>query len=61
MKRAVGLNRLPQREHALRALYLSSDSRDVHDQNETVPLTQLPHDQTCPGNAALQKLQQQFR
>ncbi len=44
-------------------LYLSPDSKDVHDQNETVPvpLTQLPHDQLCPGNDALQKLQQQFR
>jgi 2-oxoglutarate ferredoxin oxidoreductase subunit beta len=44
-------------------LYLSPDSQDVHDQNETVsvPLTQLPHDQLCPGNDALQKLQQQFR
>jgi 2-oxoglutarate ferredoxin oxidoreductase subunit beta len=44
-------------------LYLSPDSQDVHDQNETVPvpLTQLPYDQLCPGNDALQKLQQQFR
>ena len=31
---------------------------DVHDQNETVsaPLFNLPHDQLCPGNDALQKL-----
>lgn len=44
-------------------LYISTDSKDVHDQNDTVsvPLTQLPHDQLCPGNDALQKLQQQFR
>lgn len=39
-------------------LYLSPDSTDVHDQNETVapPLFNLPHDQLCPGNDALQKL-----
>ncbi|MFM8535746.1 MAG: 2-oxoacid:ferredoxin oxidoreductase subunit beta [Acidimicrobiia bacterium] len=44
-------------------LYLSTDSRDVHDQNETVkaPLYNLPHQQLCPGNDALQKLMQQFR
>jgi len=44
-------------------LYLSPDSKDVHDQNETVaaPLFNLPHDQLCPGNDALQKLMQQFR
>ena len=39
-------------------LYISPDSQDVHDQNETVaaPLYNLPHDQLCPGNDALQKL-----
>jgi 2-oxoglutarate ferredoxin oxidoreductase subunit beta len=44
-------------------LYISTDSRDVHDQNETVgtPLYSLPHDQLCPGNDALQKLMAQFR
>jgi 2-oxoglutarate ferredoxin oxidoreductase subunit beta len=44
-------------------LYLSADSKDVHDQNETVkaPLYNLPHDQLCPGNEALQKLMGQFR
>ncbi len=44
-------------------LYISTDSRDVHDQNETVgaPLYNLPHDQLCPGNDALQKLMMQFR
>jgi 2-oxoglutarate ferredoxin oxidoreductase subunit beta len=32
-------------------LYLSPDSKDVHDQNETVaaPLYNLPHDQLCPA------------
>jgi len=35
----------------------------VHDQNDSVPesLYNLPHAQLCPGNDALQKLQQQFR
>jgi len=44
-------------------LYLSADSKDVHDQNETVsaPLYNLPHEQLCPGNDALQKLMGQFR
>ncbi len=44
-------------------LYLSPDSKDVHDQNDTIPgaLYNLPHAQLCPGNDALQKLQQQFR
>ena len=44
-------------------LYISTDSKDVHDQNETVgaPLYSLPHDQLCPGNDALQKLMGQFR
>jgi 2-oxoglutarate ferredoxin oxidoreductase subunit beta len=44
-------------------LYISPDSKDVHDQNETIsaPLVSLPHDQLCPGNDALQKLMGQFR
>ena len=35
----------------------------MHDQNDTVPtpLTTLPYEQLCPGNAELQKLQQRFR
>jgi 2-oxoglutarate/2-oxoacid ferredoxin oxidoreductase subunit beta len=44
-------------------LFISPDSKDVHDQNETVAaaLYNLPHDQLCPGNEALQKLMSQFR
>jgi hypothetical protein len=44
-------------------LYISPDSKDVHDQNDTVPgsLYNLPHAQLCPGNEALQKLMGQFR
>ena len=44
-------------------LYVSPDSRDMHDQSETVPmpLTTLPFEQLCPGAAELQKLQQRFR
>src|SRR5215213_1086179 len=39
-------------------LYLSVDSSDVHEQNNTVgtPLTQLAHEQLCPGSAELDKL-----
>ena len=44
-------------------LYLNGDSQDVHQQNDTVgvPLYNMPHDQLCPGNDALQKLMSQFR
>jgi 2-oxoglutarate ferredoxin oxidoreductase subunit beta len=44
-------------------LYISPDSRDLHDQNDTVPtpLSSLPYEQLCPGNDELQKLQQRFR
>ncbi len=44
-------------------LYLQPDSSDVHEQNNIVsrPLTQLPYEDLCPGNAELQKLQARFR
>jgi 2-oxoglutarate ferredoxin oxidoreductase subunit beta len=44
-------------------LYLSPDSRDMHEQANTVatPLTQLPYEALCPGNDELQKLQKRFR
>jgi 2-oxoglutarate ferredoxin oxidoreductase subunit beta len=44
-------------------LYISPDSRDMHEQNDTVatPLTTLPYEQLCPGSAELEKLQQRFR
>jgi len=50
-------------ETATGLLYISSDSKDVHDQNDTVraPLYGLPYDDLCPGRAALQKLQEDFR
>ena len=50
-------------EIATGLLYLSPDSQDLHAQSGTVavPLTQLPYEQLCPGNAELQKLQQRFR
>jgi len=50
-------------EVATGLLFISPDSKDVHDQNETVAeaLYSLPHDQLCPGNDALQKLMGQFR
>ena len=44
-------------------LYLSPDSRDVHDQGNTVetPLVELPYEALCPGSAELDKLQTRFR
>jgi 2-oxoglutarate ferredoxin oxidoreductase subunit beta len=44
-------------------LYLSPDSRDMHQQSSTIetPLVDVPYEQLCPGNAALQKLQERFR
>jgi 2-oxoglutarate/2-oxoacid ferredoxin oxidoreductase subunit beta len=44
-------------------LFIAPDSKDLHDQNETVdiPLTQMPYQQLCPGSAELEKLQQRFR
>ena len=44
-------------------LYINADSRDIHEQSNTVdtPLVQMPHEQLCPGSAALEKLQQRFR
>jgi 2-oxoglutarate ferredoxin oxidoreductase subunit beta len=44
-------------------LYLSPDSSDVHEQSNTVnvPLTELTHEQLCPGSAELDKLQMRFR
>jgi 2-oxoglutarate ferredoxin oxidoreductase subunit beta len=44
-------------------LHVSTDSRDMAAQNEIVPgpLTNLPFEQLCPGNAELGKLQARFR
>jgi 2-oxoglutarate ferredoxin oxidoreductase subunit beta len=44
-------------------LYIDPDSADMHGQAGTVPgaLTQMPFEQLCPGDAALQALQQRFR
>jgi 2-oxoglutarate/2-oxoacid ferredoxin oxidoreductase subunit beta len=44
-------------------LHISPDSQDMHDQSGTVtrPLVELSHDQLCPGNDELQKLQSSFR
>jgi 2-oxoglutarate ferredoxin oxidoreductase subunit beta len=44
-------------------LYLEEGAPDMHGQNNTVagPLTALPYEELCPGNAALQALQDEFR
>ncbi len=44
-------------------LYIDEHTRDMHDINHTTetPLVDLPYDMLCPGNAALQELQADFR
>jgi 2-oxoglutarate ferredoxin oxidoreductase subunit beta len=44
-------------------LYLEQGAADMHALNGTVdvPLTSVPYEQLCPGDAALQRLQQEFR
>jgi 2-oxoglutarate ferredoxin oxidoreductase subunit beta len=44
-------------------LYLEEGSPDMHGINRTVerPLAELTHQELCPGNAALQALQEEFR
>ena len=44
-------------------LYISEDSKDLHDQSNTVDmaLTEVPYEQLCPGSAELEKLQARFR
>jgi 2-oxoglutarate ferredoxin oxidoreductase subunit beta len=44
-------------------LYISPESKDLHDQSGTIaePLVQLPYEQLCPGSAELEKMQQRFR
>ena len=65
--RDVAYSYLRERQHAGEVvtglLYISPDSADMHEQSGTVPqaLTTLPYERLCPGSAALEKLQQQFR
>ena len=44
-------------------LHISTDSRDMHEQSETIDsaLVNVPHEQLCPGSAELDRLQQRFR
>jgi 2-oxoglutarate ferredoxin oxidoreductase subunit beta len=44
-------------------LYLSRDSRDMHDQNNSVDraLVDIPYEELCPGAAELERLQERFR
>jgi len=44
-------------------LYISQDSKDMHEQlgTTTASLSQLPYESLCPGSAELEKLQQRFR
>jgi 2-oxoglutarate ferredoxin oxidoreductase subunit beta len=44
-------------------LFLDESTPDLHEANRTspTPLSQLPHEKLCPGSAALDLLQQDFR
>jgi 2-oxoglutarate ferredoxin oxidoreductase subunit beta len=44
-------------------LYLDEGAADMHGVNKTVSraLTEVPYEQLCPGNAALQKLMDEYR
>ncbi len=50
-------------EVATGLLYIDSNEQDMHALNGTVerPLVELPFEALCPGNAALQALQDEFR
>ena len=53
----------PRGEVPTGLLYVDKGTGDMHDLNATtdVPLAQLPYEKLCPGNAALDKLQEAFR
>jgi 2-oxoglutarate ferredoxin oxidoreductase subunit beta len=44
-------------------LYIDEATQDMHGQSNTIgePLTTVPYESLCPGNAELQKLQARFR
>ena len=44
-------------------LYVDESSGDFHDLSQTsdTPLASLPYEKLCPGAAALEKLQEEFR
>ncbi len=44
-------------------LYVDGDGEDMHARNGTVQraLTTVPHEELCPGNAALQQLMEEYR
>ena len=44
-------------------LYVEKGTGDMHDMNATteVPLSQVPYEKLCPGNASLARLQEAFR
>jgi 2-oxoglutarate ferredoxin oxidoreductase subunit beta len=50
-------------EIATGLLYVSEDSKDMHEQLGTIPeaLTKTPYKKLCPGSAELAKLQERFR
>ena len=50
-------------EVATGLLYLESGAKDMHAVNRTVsrPLVEIPFEELCPGNSALQDLMEEYR
>ena len=44
-------------------LYISTESKDMHEQSETIEsaLVNVPFERLCPGSAELERMQQRFR
>jgi 2-oxoglutarate ferredoxin oxidoreductase subunit beta len=44
-------------------LYVDPNSIDIHEMHQTVetPLREIPYEELCPGSAALDKLQEEYR
>jgi 2-oxoglutarate/2-oxoacid ferredoxin oxidoreductase subunit beta len=57
------LDSQPQGEVLTGLLYLDESAPDMHELSQTteVPLSRLPYETLCPGSAALQKLQEEYR
>jgi 2-oxoglutarate/2-oxoacid ferredoxin oxidoreductase subunit beta len=57
------LDAQPQGEVLTGLLYLDESAPDLHELSQTseTPLNQLPYEKLCPGEAALAKLQEEYR
>jgi 2-oxoglutarate ferredoxin oxidoreductase subunit beta len=65
--RAKAMNYLVQKqtsgEVVTGLLFVDENVPDLHEQNNTstIPLSEVPFDQLCPGSDALERLQEEFR